>query len=99
MGNRKGTDMADKKLDDINLEQQDTGGEVLTASGLDAFVSSLPNRKIPVVETWTYPLWQQMIHLVNHTTQHRSEVAAVLTRLGRSPGWLDFLLYVDEQQG
>jgi hypothetical protein len=38
---------------------KDTGGEVLTASGLDAFVSSLPNRKIPVVETWTYPLWHQ----------------------------------------
>ena len=36
-----------------------TGGEVLTADGLESFVGSLPNRKIPVVESWTYPLWHQ----------------------------------------
>jgi hypothetical protein len=36
---------------------QDTGGEVLELGGLESFVSSLPNRKIPIVETWTYPLW------------------------------------------
>jgi uncharacterized damage-inducible protein DinB len=34
--------------------------------------------------------------VVNHGTQHRSEVAAELTRFGHSPGWLDFLFYVDE---
>ena len=47
-------------------------------------------------ETWAYPLWQQLLHQVNHATQHRSEAALVLTRLGYSPGWLDFLVYVDE---
>ena len=26
-------------------------------------------------ERWAYPLWQQMIHQVNHATQHRSEAA------------------------
>ena len=36
-----------------------TEGEVIEADELDAFVSSLPNRKIPIVETWTYPLWHQ----------------------------------------
>ena len=43
------------------LEQlaQQTGGEVVSADGLDRFVSGLPNRKIPVTETWTYPLWHQ----------------------------------------
>src|SRR5918995_3259978 len=48
-------------------------------------------------ETWAYPLWQQLLHQVNHATQHRSEAALLLTRLGYSPGWLDFLVYVDEQ--
>jgi uncharacterized damage-inducible protein DinB len=48
-------------------------------------------------ETWAYPLWQQLLHQVNHATQHRSEAALLLTRLGFSPGWLDFLVYVDEQ--
>ena len=49
-------------------------------------------------ETWAYPLWQQMLHQANHATQHRSEVAALLTRYGRSPGWLDFLVFVDERE-
>jgi uncharacterized damage-inducible protein DinB len=46
-------------------------------------------------ETWTYPLWLQMIHQVNHATQHRSEAAVLLTQLGHSPGWLDLLYFVD----
>src|SRR5712691_11019572 len=46
-------------------------------------------------ETWTYPLWQQMVHQVNHATQHRSEAAVLLTQLGHSPGWLDLLYFVD----
>jgi len=50
-------------------------------------------------ETWAYPLWQQLLHQVNHATQHRSEAALLLTRLGYSPGWLDFLIYVDERDG
>lgn len=48
-------------------------------------------------ETWTYPLWQQLVHQVNHATQHRSEVALLLTRAGHSPGDLDFLRYFDAQ--
>ena len=32
---------------------------MVLADDLDDFVSSLPNRKIPIVETWTYPLWHQ----------------------------------------
>ena len=50
-------------------------------------------------ETWAYPLWQQLLHQANHATQHRSEVAAALTRFGHSPGWLDFLVYLDERGG
>jgi uncharacterized damage-inducible protein DinB len=46
-------------------------------------------------ETWTYPLWQQMLHQVNHATQHRSEAAVLLTQHGHSPGWLDLLYFVD----
>jgi uncharacterized membrane protein len=43
------------------LEQlaRDSGGEVIAANQLDSFVSSLPNRKIPITESWTYPLWHQ----------------------------------------
>jgi uncharacterized membrane protein len=37
----------------------ESGGEVLSLDELDTFVASLPNRKIPQTETWTYPLWHQ----------------------------------------
>ncbi len=49
-------------------------------------------------ERWAYPLWQQMVHQVNHATQHRSEVALILTQWGHSPGWLDLLYFVDMQE-
>ncbi len=36
-----------------------TGGEVITPDDLPTFVTDLPNRKVPVAEQWTYPLWHQ----------------------------------------
>lgn len=46
-------------------------------------------------QPFAYPLWQLMLHQVNHATQHRSEVAAMLTQFGHSPGWLDLIRYLD----
>ena len=68
-----------------------------------AFVAGLDDARLATVveytnmqgERWAYPLWQQMIHQVNHATQHRSEAAVLLTQLGHSPGWLDLLYFVD----
>ena len=39
------------------------------------------------------PLWQLMLHLVNHGTQHRSEIAMRLTQLGYSPGELSMSFF------
>ncbi len=39
-------------------------------------------------------LWQAMMHVVNHATQHRSEAAAMLTELGYSPGDIDLMLFL-----
>ena len=44
------------------------------------------------------PLWALMTQCVNHATQHRSEVALMLTQLGHSPGDMDFSLYMREQK-
>lgn len=41
-------------------------------------------------------LWHCLYHVVNHGTQHRSESAALLTGFGRSPGDLDFTLFLAE---
>lgn len=39
------------------------------------------------------PLWQVLLHVVNHGTQFRSEAAVVLTAAGHSPGPIDLIGY------
>ncbi len=58
---------------------------------LDAICRYVNSRNEPMA----YPLWQQMLHQVNHGTQHRSEVAVLLTEYGHSPGGMDFIVYLD----
>jgi uncharacterized damage-inducible protein DinB len=56
------------------------------------FVSQLPDgRELRPV------LWEMMLHVANHGTQHRSEAALMLTARGRSPGELDLGLYFDRR--
>ncbi len=58
---------------------------------LDGLDEAAPN------EIWDgAPLWQTMVHVVNHGTQHRSEAAALLTDTGQSPGELDFIDFSTE---
>lgn len=53
------------------------------------YVSAAANKRYAI------PLWPMMSHLVNHGTQHRSEVALALTQTGLSPGDLDLILYLN----
>ena len=43
--------------------------------------------------SYSMPLWQILVHVANHGMQHRSELAAMLTAIGRSPGELDLIGY------
>ncbi len=38
---------------------KDTGGEVVRDDRLGQFAADLPNRKVPVTETWVYPIWHR----------------------------------------
>jgi len=42
-------------------------------------------------------LWLALTHVVNHGTQHRAEVAILLTDFGQSPGDVDMVLYYREK--
>ena len=42
-------------------------------------------------EQFSQPVWAILLHVANHSTQHRSEAAAMMTAFGRSPGYLDLM--------
>lgn len=48
---------------------------------------------------YTAPLWNFLIHPVNHGTLHRSEAAQMLTECGRSPGDFDLMGFLNERGG
>ena len=43
----------------------------------------------------SYTIRHVIIHIANHGTAHRDAIGWALTRLGHSPGELDFLDYID----
>lgn len=45
--------------------------------------------------TYTRPIWMVLAQLVNHATQHRSEIAMTISALGHSPGDFDLPVYFD----
>jgi uncharacterized damage-inducible protein DinB len=46
-------------------------------------------------ERCTYPLWQTLLHLVNHQTYHRGQITTLLRQLGTTAPAIDFLVAQD----
>src|ERR1051326_4066326 len=68
---------------------------------LMTFVENVPeeqlNQKFYYNNTAGQPkeniLWQAMMHVINHGTQHKTEAAAMLTSYGSSPGDIDMIYH------
>jgi uncharacterized damage-inducible protein DinB len=64
----------------------------LTAADLDRLVKYTPRSGVPRAQ----PLGELILHLTNHGTAHRAETGLLLERLGRSPGDLDYTIFLNE---
>lgn len=68
------------------------------------YLASLDDAALPATIRWVrddgaveFPRWQALLQCANHGTQHRAEIAAMLTDLGRSPKDLDFSVFCLER--
>ena len=78
-----------------------------TAAGLEAFLASLTDEQLAATLTWkntrgqsfTRPLWQPVLQLVNHTTYHRGQVVSLLRQMGYTAPTTDLIYYFLERAG
>lgn len=47
-------------------------------------------------QRYAYPLWQQMVHVVNHSTYHRGQITTLLRQSGSQAVSTDLLAYYNE---
>jgi uncharacterized damage-inducible protein DinB len=64
----------------------------LTDADLDGIVTNTSKTSGKV---FSHPLWSRLSHVLSHSTQHRAELALATSRLGYSPGEIDFLEYYE----
>lgn len=65
---------------------------------VDAWLPTLSDEFVAFVFDGV-PVWQMLVHVVNHGTQHRAEAGVLLTAAGHSPGELDMINYAEELAG
>jgi uncharacterized damage-inducible protein DinB len=72
-------------------------------AGMRSYLADLKEEALPQPmtytnlkgETWTYPLWRMLLHLVNHQTYHRGQVTTLLRQLGVQAPQIDYLVAHD----
>ena len=60
----------------------------------DDFLSAISQGLLDYVHEGV-AVWRMLAHVVNHGTQHRSEAAALLTEIRRSPGEIDMIFFAE----
>jgi uncharacterized damage-inducible protein DinB len=81
------------KWSEVEIEQR-AFLETVTSEGLLAVVPYINLQG----QTWQYPLWRQMYHVVNHSTYHRGQLTTMLRQVGAQAAATDFLVFYDEPE-
>ena len=76
-----------------------------TSAELGFFLASLAVEQVSADLTWTNsegvtytrPLWEPVLHLVNHSTYHRGQVVSQLRQLGYEPPSTDLIYFLIDQ--
>ncbi len=88
---------ADADLTVENLESTWQPIEAETQALVDALSPAALDRPVEYKTTrgqpFGEPLWQQMQHLVNHSSYHRGQIVTLLRQLGASPIGTDLIAY------
>ncbi len=63
--------------------------EALTPGDAERMISYLTTRGQPFAE----PLWQQLQHMVNHSSYHRGQIVTLLRQLGAEPLGTDLIAF------
>ena len=63
----------------------------LTPERLQTVISYVNTRG----QTFAYPLWQMMVHVVNHSTYHRGQITTLIRQVGGKPVATDLLVFYD----
>jgi uncharacterized damage-inducible protein DinB len=70
----------------------------LAESWADADLSQVIEYKDLKGNPYATPLWQIVLHVVNHATLHRGQAMAMLRQVGVAPPPTDLIFYYREQQ-
>ena len=77
------------------FEAQAAAWKTMLESQTDAALDAMSTNTSSSGKIFSHPLWTRLAHVLSHSTQHRGELALATSRLGCSPGELDFLEYYE----
>jgi len=84
----------------VSLKTRWRAEEIKLMEFVDGLTEERLTAKFDYISTEGNPhrraVWETMVHLINHGTQHRSEAAAILTMMGQSPGDIDLVMFLNE---
>ena len=78
-------------VDNLHKKAEAEVSAFVSPLNTDGDLERIYQRQATPDELRTKVLWEVMLHVINHGTQHRSEVAMMLTKLGHSPGDMEIL--------